>query len=241
MYYYIFEAQRGPKDYERVAQIKELLFTLGIAGEMASPMPGKSVEALVKGAIAKRYSTVIAVGGIELVNQVAHALEPYDAVFGIIPTHEHPDIAHLIGAETWKTAAENLKRRRWLPIRMGRINESSFFISPVRIDIPCSFELRGPDYSLTSTDQHITIVANSVLDVSFGQEEPTRRNFIQSLFKKQSPSESLSHVQLDQFDLTTEREVSVQIAGIPITVTPSRFSLCDKEVKIIVGRGLSGE
>lgn len=53
MYYYIFDPPQGAKEYERTAQIKELLSTLGIAGEMTSPIPGRGVEELVQIAIQK--------------------------------------------------------------------------------------------------------------------------------------------------------------------------------------------
>jgi len=241
MYYYLFEAQHGPKEYERVAQIKELLSSLGIAGEMATPAPGHGVEDLVASAIAKRYSTVIAVGGIELVNRVAHALEPYDAVFGIIPIFDHPDIARLIGTSDWKTAAEQLKRRRWRPIRLGSMNGSAFFVMPAHVEVPTdvSYEITGPDFVVTGLGQPITVVAAEQLEVQIGESGIVKRGFLKSLFTDATVSTSVSEFRFDKFDLTCSREVTVKVAGVPMVVTPVQFRLQDKELKLIVGKGLS--
>ena len=58
MYYYIFEPPLEAKEYERTAQIKEYLATIGIAGEMTAPTPGRSVEDLIQLAIGKRLSLI---------------------------------------------------------------------------------------------------------------------------------------------------------------------------------------
>jgi len=238
MYYYLFEAQRGPKEYERAAQIKELLANLGIAGEMATPTPGKSVEDLVAGAISRRYSTVIAVGGIELANRVAHALEPYDAVFGIIPTQEHPDLTALIGTADWKAAAEQLKRRRWLPVRMGSMNGSNFFILPARIELPegSVFEVSAPRFKLSGSAHEITVVPGVSLELRIGQSQAPRRGFLQSLFRNQQDDLGQSLFSLEHFSLTADREISVKVAGVPIVGLPVEFGLQGKELKLIVGK-----
>lgn len=239
MYYYLFEAQRGPKEYERAAQIKELLANLGIAGEMATPTPGRSVEDLVASAISKRYSTVIAVGGIELVNRVAHALEPHDAVFGIIPTQEHPDITALIGVSDWKSAAEQLKRRRWRPVRMGSMNGGQFFILPARIEIPedAAFTLSAKPFSLSGVGQEISVVAADTLEVRVGAAPARKQGFLRSLFGKTEAETGESHFSLDSFEITCEREAPVKVAGTTVAMTPVKFGLQEKELKLIVGKG----
>lgn len=136
MYYCIFEPPVGPKEYERVAQIKSKLTELGIVGEMATPMPGKTIEQLVSNAVSKRYSTVVAIGGIALINQVVRAVEPYDLVLGIVPLTEHADITTLIGTSTWEAAADQLKRRRCQPVWLGEMNGGISFLTPARLVLP---------------------------------------------------------------------------------------------------------
>ena len=151
MYYYIFDQPQGANEYQRTAQIKERLGELGIAGEMTTPVPGRSVQDLVHNAVAKRYATIVAVGGIALINQVARAIEPYDLVLGIIPLQENPDINALIGSTSWEDAAEQLKKRRWQAVRLGVMQGNICFLTPATISIPASMavSVSTPDFQLT--------------------------------------------------------------------------------------------
>ena len=248
MYYYIFEPSQGPKEYERSAQIKKQLSELGIAGEMTSPTPGKSVNDLVDLAIAKRYSTVIAVGSMDLINKVAHAVIPYEVVFGIIPTVDHPDIARLIGTSDWKQAADHLKRRRFHPVRMGLINDQICFLTPAIIDVPddVAIELRCPDYMVSAAGGRMSITptfdpeeeAETLLTVEIEEGTPRRsKGLLGGLFKKKAAAPGESLLRCPAFDLRSSAPLSVSVAGSVLATTPISCTTQVKPLKLIVGRG----
>jgi hypothetical protein len=246
MYYYIFEPQQGPKEYERTGQIKEFLSSLGIAGEMNAPTPGRSVEDLVAQAAAKRYSTVIAVGGIELVNRTARALEAYDIVFGIIPTHEHPDITRLIGVSDWKTAAEQLKRRRFQNVRMGSMNDSVYFLTPASVTLhpDTAFSITTGEFVMKSQGGSIIVTPDTLneedsgcLQVDILPGPRVKRGFLGNIFNRTTPAPEASHLNLGWLDLHTTLELPIMVAGTPVCHTSVRFSTQNKSLKLIIGKG----
>lgn len=246
MYYYIFEPPQGPKEYERTAQIKELLYSLGISGETTAPLPGRSVENLVELAIAKRYSTIIAVGSMNLINQVARALQSYEVVFGVIPTTEHPDITQLIGVSDWKSAAEQLKRRRIQLVRQGIINDEICFLTPAHLSLPprCNFQLKTKEFSLKGRGRAITITPARLTE-----EQPKSHLLIEvegtplksrgffGLFSGRAATPTDSTFQVDALTISTDREAPVSLAGTILSHTPISFHSLDKPLKLIVSRG----
>ena len=245
MYYYIFDPPRGAKEYERTAQIKEYLSVLGIAGEMTTPQPGKRVEDLVNLAVNKRYSTVVAVGGMELINKVARSLEPHDIVFGIIPSLEHLDINDLIGVHDWKSAAEQLKKRRWQEIRLGLLNNQSCFLTPATISIPgsVSFQIKTPDFSLKGQGGTITIMPvrnqqkdNPGLNLRITPGS-TSGSILQRLFKTDKQERQLTHIIVPSAEIETDRTLAVVVAGTSLASTPVTCTTQEKVVKLIIARG----
>lgn len=247
MYYYIFDPPQGAKEYERTAQIKELLSTLGIAGEMTSPIPGKDVEGLVQLAIHKRYSTIVAVGGMELINRVARAIEPHDVVFGIIPSIEHPDITNLIGVSDWKSAAEQLKRRRWQTIRLGLINGQTCFLTPATIMLENhqTFELVTPNFTMQGSGGVITINplrdadSQSGLIVDIEPLEAPKRGLLSGLFGKKQEMPEESHFTTSELKLTTGEPQPVWVANTNLASTPIVCTTQEKSLKLIVGKGVT--
>ncbi|MBU6389192.1 hypothetical protein KGQ71_01615 [Patescibacteria group bacterium] len=247
MYYYIFEPAREAKEYERTAQIKECLTNLGIAGEMATPSPGKTIDDLVHSAITKRYSTVVAVGGIEVINQVARALEPYDAVFGIIPLTDHPSITQLIGSADWKAAAEQLKKRRWHAVRLGLINNQLAFITPATVSLPpdMSYTLLTPEFSLEGQGGLISISPESQTQenaASFLVEARydtavQKPSLLSTFFKQRSPDNLNSRFSTDSIEVHTGDARPVVIANTEICSTPIICRPQEKPIKLIVARG----
>jgi len=246
MYYYIFDPPQGAKEYERVAQIKETLSALGIAGEMATPSPGKSVEDIVSNAVSKRFSTIIAVGGIELINRVACAVEPLDLVFGVIPFISHPDITKLTGASDWKSSAEQLRRRRWQEVRLGTIANQTCFITPASITLPAnsSFTVTAPSFNMTASSGTIQLtpipstkeggVPTILLQLI---PEPGKKTFIQKLLSKNELSNHFSQIGLEKMQIITQEALPIVIAGIELGQSPCTVSASKHNLKLIVGAG----
>jgi hypothetical protein len=243
MYYYLFEPPKEAKDYERSAQVKEYLSQLGIAGEMVSPLPGKSVEDLVTSAISKRYSTVIAVGGMELANRVARALEPHDAVFGIIPLKPHEDIAALIGTSDWKQAAENLKRRRCQSVRLGSLQDSFCFLTPARVRVSGGFVLQTPDFDVEGQDLLISVAPTYAdehseprFSITLEPFSPAKRGLLGNLFSRRPSAPAESRFLSDEAVLHTDTPASIEIAGVSLTTTPANFKMQERSIRLIVGK-----
>ena len=247
MYYYLFEPPEGPKDFERTSQIKEYLSNLGIAGEMNTPQPGKTVEDLVELAVAKRYSTIIAVGGMELINRTAQAILEHDLVFGIIPNNEHPDITRLIGVSDWKSAANQLKRRRFQLVQMGNINGQYSFLTPANIEIPSSgfvevkstdinFIASGPcSVSITPTPGGENKLSHMSLEISSGGETE-KIGLLKRLFNKVDTRNYNTKLSFPSLSLKTDTARTVTVAGKQLCTTPINCSPHGKSLKLIVGK-----
>jgi hypothetical protein len=245
MYYYIFDPPVGPREYERTAHIKEALSNLGIAGEMTQPQPGKTVEDLVTLAASKRYSTIVAVGGMELVNRIAKAIEPYDVVFGIIPTLAHPDLASLIGTSDWKQAAEHLKRRRWKTVRLGTLNESACFLTPAHIMLPSDarWRIETPDFAMEGIggELRVTPVTDEATDEAKLQIERVRiaepaKGFFGKLLRPISTNLENTSVISMKADILTEKPFEVSVAGATLTTTPLSCSIEKRQIKLITAK-----
>ncbi|MEI6477722.1 MAG: hypothetical protein WCO52_01935 [bacterium] len=245
MYYYIFEPPLEAKEYERTAQIKEYLATIGIAGEMTAPTPGRSVEDLIQLAIGKRYSTIIAVGGVELINQVARGLEPHDVVFGIIPFQENPDIELLTGVSAWKEAADALKRRRWQPVRLGLLNQGMCFLTPATVSLPdgAGFTLVSPDFTVKGQGGELSITplagepgqAGRLL-IEITHPQPKRKGLLSGLLKQASSLPMDSRFEVEKAELTTEGSHRVMVAGAEFCTTPATYDTQEKPLRLIVSR-----
>jgi diacylglycerol kinase family enzyme len=246
MYYYIFEPPQGPKEFERTAQIKSYLSELGIAGEMAAPQPGKTVEDLVQVALSKRYSTVVAVGGMEFINRIARALISYEAVLGIIPVTNDADVAELIGTSDWKIAAEQLKRRRWQHIQLGSMNGNVCFLTPASIQVPVgeTVTLTTEDFSIQAAGpQQIKItplrdpespVSGLLLDIT---GESKAKKGLLSLFKPQNTVPLTSHFTVKKLSVLTDKAQAVVVAGETLASTPVDCSTEAKGIRIIIAKG----
>lgn len=194
----------------------------------------------------KRYSTIVAVGGMELINRVARAIEPFDVVFGIIPTTEHPDLARLVGVADWRAAAEQLKRRRWQAMRLGLINNQVCFLTPATIVLENStkYHLRTPDFELKGSGGLLTIspvrnVEESpdqglIIDI---QPLPEKKSLLGSLFGGAPKESTESRFTVTELALSTDHPLPVTIAGANLAATPIHCSTQAKVLKIIVAKG----
>lgn len=244
MYYYIFDPPRGPQDYQRTAQIKDKLTTLGIAGEMTSPMPGRDVPDLVANALAKRYGTVVVVGDSPLINQVARELLPHDLVMGIIPLHPNKDIHSLIGSNTWEAAAEQLKRRRWHPVRLGTVAGNGCFLTPATLVLPSqvSVTLHTADWSLSDvgplTLQATPVQQGEASRLSIMLEHPedeVPKGFLSSIFGSKKSERRSSRFVVDQVNIETPEPVDVNVAGSVLHTAPLTLATQEKPLRLVTG------
>jgi hypothetical protein len=248
VYYYIFDPPQGAKEYERTAQIKTYLAELGIAGEMSAPQPGRSTEDLVNLAVSKRYSTIVAVGGMELINRVARAVLPYDVVFGIIPTISNPDITALIGTDDWKAASDHLKRRRWQHVRMGIMNNAVCFLTPATIEVPAgnNAQVATADFAASVPGPvHVEIAPQRSAEESATgfvvrlEAQRKQRGKLLGLFGGKDADHSLTSFVCDTIALNTNGPLPVMVAGENLLETPIECTTESKGVRLIIGKGIS--
>lgn len=249
MYYYIFEAGLDIKEREQIKQIKDYLSSLGIAGEMTTPTPSRNVEDLVELAAAKRYSTIVAVGGVTLINQVARALSAYPIVFGIIPLEKQGDLSHLIGASDWKSAADALKKRRLQSVQQGLLNDAFCFLTPATIQFGEEeiYTVDTSDFSFSATGGTVTIspgrgkaAETTSLFVEITQPVSASKKGLFSFFSKKADLPQESRFSLTSLTLTTPTPRSVIVAGSEITQTPLTCSTEKTALKLIVAKGIPG-
>lgn len=241
MYYYVFELTSDAKELERITTIREYVSSLGIAGEMATLRDPEQAGQLVGQAVAKRYSTIVAVGGLHTINAVAQAAVEHDIVFGIIPLLHHPDIADLIGTQDWKEAANNLKRRLWQPVSLGIINGSRYFLTQLSIshDTPVlavtdAYELLLPEgllnVALGTADEATSLILDNL-----GNRAP-RRGLLSRLSSSKEAGTPVTHVQVPSVTLNSERMFPVTVAGNDVARLPIDITTCDRALKLIVAR-----
>ncbi len=239
MYYYIFDPPAGANEYDRVAKIKERLSSLGIAGEMTTPQPGRSIPELIQNALAKRYATIVAVGGVSLVNQVARAIAPHDLVFGIIPLAENHDLFNLINVTSWEAAAEQLKRRRWVHTQLGVINQEVFFLTPATIQLPRGTTLTAEtkDFELTDAScAHVAVTPAEQLTITLTPHEQKSGGMFSGLLRKKVEPPRVSSFTATEVGIRTATPLPVIVAGSEICQTPITCSTESHKIRLIVGR-----
>lgn len=237
MYYYVFDPPNGPKEYERIAQIKAYLVQIGIGGESVQVQPGRTVEDLVATALLKRYSTLVAVGGITLITKMAACLNGRDAVFGIIPLFSHPDIAELIGSSEWKSAADALPRRRLQQRRVAYLNDTVPFLTPARITLgnarlevftrKCSFYLKNGTVTLQPETELVI----------FTHDLPTQQRSWLQRFSKISQSIDRTYMLIEDCQITSDIPSSVNVAGTDVVALPTTVKAGEGVLRLIIGPG----
>lgn len=237
MYYYVFDPPNGPKEYERIAQIKAYLIQIGIGGESVQPQPGRSVEDLVATALLKRYSTLVAVGGISLITKMASCLNGREAVFGIIPLFSHPDIAELIGSSEWKSAADALPRRRLQQRQLAYLNDTVPFLTPARITLgearlevttkKCSFYLKNGTITLQPETEQVV----------FTHDLPTQQRSWLQRFAKTTESIDRTYMLMQQCQIVSDIPTSISVAGTNVLALPIVVGAGNGVLRLVVGPG----
>lgn len=135
MYYYITEPPRSQSEQKTLEAARELLTNLGISGEFVTTSPARSVEELAELGVAKRYSTIVAVGSDRLINDVATLLAGTPYIFGALPLQNPAALQLVTGITTISEAAEALKYRRVRDTPIARIEPNKYFLTEVRLSL----------------------------------------------------------------------------------------------------------
>lgn len=130
MYYYIINPAAGAGKINKIQdKLKSLLSELDIIGEFVKTTGIGDATKLTKLALAKGYTTVVAVGGDNTVNEVMNGILDEKAALGVIPTGSTNSLAKTLGINSWEEACSILAARKLETIDLGKINNRYFITS----------------------------------------------------------------------------------------------------------------
>lgn len=127
MYYYIVNPAAGHGQIKNLQdKIRGRLDSLGIRGEWVKTTgPGEATK-IAAAAIEKGYTTLVAVGGDDTVNEVINAIDQDNIAVGIIPLGLRNRVAGQLGIVTWQQACEALAARRVTPYSLIAAGQKYF-------------------------------------------------------------------------------------------------------------------
>jgi len=242
MYYYIFESSRDNEKINKLEEkIRDYVSDLGIAGEMSSPTHARSLEYLISQAIEKKYSTIIAVGGIKHITEIASYIAGLNTVLGIIPTDHFPDLESLLNIKDWQEAADCLKPRRYLTMRLGVIDPGNIiFLTSCKIEIkkPNTGSIKFPKYVVENIEGNITVIIDSSgTNLAFNLKTIPKKSLFNIIsFKAPKNDLSTSIFKSPKGQITSKTPSPLFIDGIEITQTPVSISMHPKKLKLIVAK-----
>ncbi len=251
MYYYIFDV-RQCKNRRQIEAIKDRLSDLGISGEFVIPDKIRPAHDLAEQGIFKGYSTIVAIGSDNLIDEIAAVMLDKQQAFGIIPLGASENIYKIIGAATWEEAAESLRYRKITESRVGILNEQNVFFSycEIEFDKPTSVTVEFEDYLLQAKARELYI-ANRFPELK--KKDPEKLDVIMksvdpgsdTLWGKIRNLISGTHIVKD-LDVTLVRSNGLRIFSprqLPILVdgrifakTPATFGVSQKTIRLITKR-----
>lgn len=242
MYFYIFESSPRNQQNNLEERVRDYVSDLGIAGEITAPSSLKPLEHLVSEAQEKKYSTIVAVGGIKHLTNVASCVAGSSLVLGMIPLAQSPNLNQLLHITNWKEAALALKARRFIEARMGIIEPSrDVFLTS------CQIKLANLKKGLITFTGYEVEFSGNLMEISLNAEESLLTFKIQgkeklSVFKFFTfGGENKTDLYSSQFKskkgfIKTDPPLPIFIENIEIAKTPVTVSLHHKKIKIIVAK-----
>lgn len=239
MYYYIMDSPKNSSQKREQEKIKDALGFLGIAGETVTVSPARTVEELTNMGLAKKYSTIVAVGGDRLVNKIAAMLQEKDHVLGVIPLDASAEICNLIGTNNVKTACENLRFRKVKNVDLSYIEPNKYFLTNINIisskPLNCQIEVDSCDFKATAT----SIILEPDLTLNLQDTSLAGGAFKKAfnwLFGQKTEDKNTSIFKGKRIKIDTSESLPVLVDSEVIAKTPIVVRVKPKVLKIISGR-----
>lgn len=235
MYYYIFDSPKTRQQKNQQERIKNILGFLGITGEIARVSPARTVEELANMGLEKGYSTIVAVGGDELVNQVGSMLAGSEAVMGIIPIDASIDIVNLVGTNDLKIACEILQKRPLRYIDMARIEPNTHFLTQAVIESKKLLQVQAEINNFYLEAK----VSKIIIDYKLGVylfDESKNKNWVANFFGLSvgdKNNKNQSYFSAKKLRLRTNEITPVKIGTVTIAKTPIAATQEPKALKIV--------
>jgi len=254
MYYYIFDVRKC-KNRRQIEAIKDHLSELGISGEFVIPDKIRPAKDLAEQGIFKGYSTIVAIGADNLVDEVAAVMLNKQQAFGIVPLGASGNINKIIGADTWEEAATNLRFRRITEIHVGIINEQQVFFSycEVGLDKPSSVTIEFEDFIIQAKARELYIANRfpglkkkdpNMLDVIMRSVDPKSETLWGKLKKVIVGDRVVKDIDLSLFRsdgvrVFSPRQLSILVDGRVFAKTPATFGISQKNIRLITKKNMN--
>lgn len=242
MYYYILNL--GNKQIAKTKEKMEMMMaSFGISGDFGKISPLSSAYELAKRAKGQGYSTIVAIGGTDIINQVAQALVNSDATLGVIPINADQSITNLIGTDSIKKALEILRTRKIETIDIGKISDNKYFLTEATIkqNHPVPTVLDFGNFKIGGNIKDIVIANGTTSAKSYRDGlfeimiNPTenKKSFFR-FFKKELTSSSIFHQ--EEVKIDSEENADVLIGKEVVAKTPCEITLLPFALKLVVAR-----
>lgn len=255
MYYYIFQQPKSIMSNRHHTRIKNILTILGIAGEMATVSPARTIPELVEIAQAKKYSTIVVVGSDYIINKVSSYLVGRECALGIIPIEASPLIYKIIGTDDIKTACQNLKLRRLKTVDTAYIYPNKFFLTEIKIasSKPTYINIEVDSYNTQTKFTSLSLLSPTLDSVNIDRDMQNNEKLnlylensacepniiyktINWLIAKQKPNICKSVLRGEKINLNTNEPIPVLLDEKIISKTPITINIYPKALKIITTR-----
>lgn len=250
MYYYIFDIKKFAKR-SQVESIKDCLGSLGISGEFTYPSAAQSVEELVDLGLSKQYSTIVAIGGDEIANNVANKLVGRKEAMGIIPLDVSGSLSQLIGSSNWKEACEILRYRKIQELKIGKTATQKGFLTHAELDIKSPIEVtlefkdfivqtKARDLLISNYHPEIKKLENDYLDILITSEQNPENGLIgkfSSMFKKKEENSLYqSLIRARSLRIFTKTQIPIVSNGSVIAKSPQLIESSDEDLRLITAK-----
>jgi len=241
MYGYIYDVFLSDSRYEKeLIQIENSLTDFGLKGTIIRLSLINNIGHAVQDLLHKGVTTIVAVGGDQLVSKVIDYADQFDGItLGIIPIGQHQMLASLFGVPSSAQACATLAARNVRPISLGKIN-NAYFIYSVVLEDPSTIITCDGQFSITpTTDQAIVSVHNL-----YSQEELKKIGSLsvmitpmgeKSFLKKRTPTQP-TVIKSQLVQIMKPQNIRVVVDGQKIMKTPVTIEVVPKKVQVIMGK-----
>jgi len=251
MYYYIFDIKRCKKR-ATIETIKSALLELGISGEYSYISNAQSAEKLAELGLSRGYSTIVGVGGDDLINSVANMMVGRKEAMGVIPLEISKPMSVLLGLDSWKEACEALRYRRIKEMYVGKTANGEHFLTEAHIDIgkPVNLTIEFKNYIVQVLAKNFMVsnyypgvkkIGQDYLDVVIESQPPASSSLLdqfKSMFggKVVSESKAISLIRARSMRIFSKRPVPIISGDKVIAKTPQLIESSDEMIRLIVSR-----
>jgi diacylglycerol kinase family enzyme len=246
MYYYIIDPPQGAAHPKLAQRLQELITPAGISGEIAIANPARSAEELAYMGIDKGYTTIVAVGGEELVNTIATILinESREKIaLGIVPIQAGPLIPHMIGVANndLRTAVEVIKQRHLDLVDVVQIAAKRYMMTEATILAPRVLKINlDIDQRLKAeTEADFAHLSHDlVLTLQTLEPQGFLKKTLSIIGVKDNQQLNVSQFHGKQIRLVAHEPLPVLIAGQVVAKTPTTFTKIPGALKLITARAI---